>query len=251
MVKLNRRVILGCRTNLGLGDCLQYSTLPELYYQNGIDCYIYYGTIYRNDEIKELVWGLNPFVKGYSLKEPNVGTVEFRGRYVNGASSSVDLAEYWHGFGFKNHLPKIYYQPKLKKSFVDKKIIDFSAITANKDYNVDVINKFLNGIFDKENYLFTQSKKNKFNYNFVNGIDVYEFNDIFEYTDLIYSCKEFNCLHSGCAVLAAAVGRFKIDIKINCYLPNDKSFYYPMNTSVNWFDGYYFNNTNHKYFESC
>ena len=58
----------------GLGDNLQYSTLPELYNTLGHEFYISSKNVYRNPEIYKLVWELNPYVKGISDEEYNVGS---------------------------------------------------------------------------------------------------------------------------------------------------------------------------------
>lgn len=204
----------------GLGDSLQFSTIPELCYLNGIDFYVSDKNVYRNPEIKELVWDCNPYVKGVSSLKVNAGDCKYGGGY-DPASSIVDLWEHWHGFEMKNHLPIIYYHPQFKKEFQDKILIDFSAISIQSRYHISHIQEFINKIEDKSKYLFIVSKKNKFSYHIIGGLDVYEFNDIFEYADLIYSCRKFLCLHSGGAVLAAAIGRFKSDIDVECFMPQN------------------------------
>ncbi len=203
----------------GLGDNLQFSTIPELCYHSGIECFISDNNVYRNPEIKELVWDCNPYVNGYSPDTPNAGSCRHTGGY-KGASSIVDAMEEYHGFGHKNHLPIIYYHPKFKKEFSDKIIIDFSAISAKDRYNDDYIKYITDLIYwKKQECVVIKSKKNSFNYYSLNEFEQYEFNDIFEYCDLIYSCKKFMCLDSGGQVLAAAISRFKANIDVECHLP--------------------------------
>ena len=49
----------------GLGDNLQFSTLPEEFHkQQGRDTYIWSQASFRNQEIYDLVWGCNPYIKG-------------------------------------------------------------------------------------------------------------------------------------------------------------------------------------------
>ena len=48
----------------GLGDNLQYSTLPELFVKNGYDVYISNQSEFRNDEIKKTSMGLQSLYKG-------------------------------------------------------------------------------------------------------------------------------------------------------------------------------------------
>lgn len=60
----------------GLGDNLQYSILPELYSNEGYDVYISSNNNCRNNEIFEIVWKSNPYIKGVSLKKPNAGQIK-------------------------------------------------------------------------------------------------------------------------------------------------------------------------------
>jgi len=48
----------------GLGDNLHYSTLPELFSNKGYDVYISNNNKVRNSEIFDLVWKMNPYIKG-------------------------------------------------------------------------------------------------------------------------------------------------------------------------------------------
>ena len=57
----------------GLGDNLQFSTLPELYSNNGFDVYIHTESKVRNSEIYDLVWGINPYIKGKKNGDSKAG----------------------------------------------------------------------------------------------------------------------------------------------------------------------------------
>jgi len=46
----------------GLGDNLQYSTLPELFSKKGYDVYISNNNKVRNNEIFDLIWKMNPYI---------------------------------------------------------------------------------------------------------------------------------------------------------------------------------------------
>ena len=60
----------------GLGDSLQFSTLPEEFYkQQGRETYVADGCSFRNKEIYDLVWGCNPYVKGVKEGERNAGDI--------------------------------------------------------------------------------------------------------------------------------------------------------------------------------
>lgn len=58
----------------GLGDNLQFSTLPEEFFkQQGRETYIWSRSKFRNPEIYDLVWGNNPYIKGIKDGEWNAG----------------------------------------------------------------------------------------------------------------------------------------------------------------------------------
>ena len=58
----------------GLGDALQFSTLPEEFQkQQGRKTYIVSDAPFRNQGIYDLVWDKNPYVLGKKLGEWNAG----------------------------------------------------------------------------------------------------------------------------------------------------------------------------------
>jgi len=48
----------------GLGDHLAFSTLPEVCDKNGYDFYLSDKTKFRDNEIFQLIYNINPFFKG-------------------------------------------------------------------------------------------------------------------------------------------------------------------------------------------
>ena len=63
----------------GLGDHLQFSTLPEEFFKKfkkKVKIYIFENSSFRNKEIYDLVWKKNPFVIGMSKLKPNSGHLE-------------------------------------------------------------------------------------------------------------------------------------------------------------------------------
>ena len=70
----------------GLGDCLQFSTLPEQFSkQQGRDTYVLDESNFRNKEIYDLVWGCNPYIKGVKSGHWNAGDIpEIRFTNENG-----------------------------------------------------------------------------------------------------------------------------------------------------------------------
>jgi|688.fasta_scaffold212596_2 hypothetical protein len=203
----------------GLGDNLQYSTLPELYHKLGYEFYISKDNVYRNDEIYDLVWGLNPYVKGISDEPFNVGSCVGFSR-VSPNESIIYNQEICHGFEPQNRIPKIYYEPKNIIEFNDKIILDISSVSTNPvvPKNLDdfikinfpnktvVIPKFKNKISD--------------NHKINRDIELYEYveiDSIFHYTDIINSCHQFICSFSGQSVLASAINK-KNTI---CFIPEN------------------------------
>ena len=114
----------------GLGDNLQFSTLPELCHAYGIDVYVSNRNVYRNEDIKKLVWESNPFIKGFIDEPGNVGN------YIDyGPSNNVIMNWEQKFFGeFVNDSPKLYYTPNIIEEFLDKVVIDDNAISRPIDF---------------------------------------------------------------------------------------------------------------------
>ncbi len=229
----------------GLGDNLQFSTIPELCSEKGIECYISNKNTYRNQGIKELVWDCNPFVKGYTDEMANAGSSVYK---VNSPSlgSIVNVMEYSHGFNSTNNLPKIYYNPLNITEFNELILIDFSSHSAHNLYkkHLDRFNKILQNYDKKQIKILAPINDLNSSYyhrSLDNGYEVYNFKDIFEYTNLIYSCKKFICLFSGSSVLSAAVGRYKENIDVECYVPQRYKIDFNSNS-------YFFKNIKYKEF---
>lgn len=113
----------------GLGDNLQFSTLPKLYSEMGHDVYISTKNTYRNLEIYDLVWKLNPYVKGVIDEEPNAG--ECKGYQIGEDTQFIKNIERMHGFhNSPNKYPIIYYKPKLIESMATTVIYDMTSISS-------------------------------------------------------------------------------------------------------------------------
>ena len=115
----------------GLGDNLQFSSLPEEFSkQQGRDTYIVSETTFRNKEIYDLVWGCNPYVKGVKEGKRTAGDIpEINFVNPNGYYSSITNWEYLHGLKPTNNLPKIYYKPKKIEGYEDTILVDLSSIS--------------------------------------------------------------------------------------------------------------------------
>ena len=70
----------------GLGDNLQFTTLPKLFSEKGIDFFLSQSNTYRNSEIYDFCWAKNPYVKGVSN---NFAKYEYQYKSIN------DLREHY------------------------------------------------------------------------------------------------------------------------------------------------------------
>ena len=192
----------------GLGDNLQLSTLPEKFAEKGYESYISDKNVYRNPEIYNLVWEINPYVKGISNKEINIGHHYHR---YDTNKSIIYNQELSYGLLPTNETPKIYYNPNIIENFNDVVLVDISSISIGPkipdnfdDYikekypgKIILIPEFKNQIHKDKHY-----KLSNFKYD-----DVINVESIFHYTDLVHSCKQFICAFSGQSVLASAIDK--------------------------------------------
>lgn len=200
----------------GLGDNLQFSTLPKLYSEIGYEFYISDQNVYRNPEIKKLVWDLNPYVKGISNENPTIGGHTIQDMIRN---NFIERIEESHGFkNTGNRYPSIYYEPNFINELENKTILSLGSISVVYDDNY--INSFLQKMVnkDKEDVLqlkFHNELSNDNSGNFSGksyphithsyAYDIYPVNDIFHHCDIIASCKRYITLLAGSSVLASAI----------------------------------------------
>jgi len=149
-------VILGAWHG-GLGDQLQFSTLPEEFYkQQGRETYLMDGATFRNKEIYDLVWGCNPYVKGVKEGERNAGDLPEMDVSECKTGNWISNWELLHGLTPTNIRPKIYYQPKKMEEFYGSILVDLSSITINHDnhgygYDLNEVDKVYNKLREKFN----------------------------------------------------------------------------------------------------
>lgn len=220
----------------GLGDNLQFSTLPELCYNNGIDFYLSSKNVYRNLEIEKLVWGNNPYVKGI-IDEPSNAGGKFGDdmmRLMRQGYNHIESVELSHGLTPTNSLPKIYYQPKLNEFFSDKTVVCLGSVsnTYDGDVLINTVKDLVGGddnvveltfSYDicENNSIYGNHKE----YNI--GYEKYQLIDIFEHCDIIFSVKKYICLFSGNSVLSSAINKNNtIVITKHINLQNSKFYYF-------------------------
>lgn len=193
----------------GLGDNLAFSTLPKLYTEAGYDVYISKTNVYRNPEIYDLVWKLNPYVKGESDLPPNAGSN--RGYQIFCEDNCMRNMELTHGLSTgTSKYPEIYYKPTILPEFEDCLVYDITSISSL--YTDEFIKSRFESVFKK----YPNLKRKLVKFKNINNRpspdfedDIIEVNSIFEYCDIINSCKVFVSLLSGSSALASAIKQDK------------------------------------------
>ena len=228
----------------GLGDSLQFSTLPELFSESKKQVFLWDVCKFRNDEIPRFVWDSNPFVSGRSSKERNAGdtdTFVYRGE----TDSHIKNIEISHGFEPTNVYPKVYVNPKKKLGVSNLDICDLGSFSLN--FSVD---EKSNMIYFAEKYKYTMVdhhrkihqnvpkfnfhksyvpfKINKASYHKImtkNGNTI-QINSIFDFWDILCSANSFLTVLSGGYHLAAAAKHHNPNLIIKCFITNKQSTEY-------------------------
>lgn len=105
-----------------------------------------------------------------------------------------------------NKYPEIYYEPKKINDLSNTLLIDINAVSSNAPE--DIIQKNLKNIMEmyptleKKVVLFTKIHNRIIKIDNTTNINV---SNIFEYCDMIYSCKAFFSVFSGQSVLASTI----------------------------------------------
>lgn len=207
----------------GLGDHLQYSTLPEEYSKVSKDFYLHKQCNYRNREIYELVWGMNPYVKGITDQTPTAGEeIHCKNKLTPRHKNYISLVEARNGILTDNKYPKIYYKYDRynnkdfkNKVFIDNNLVSYKTNCQNlgASFAEKVDNNFKNKVNELiESYYGLEINLIRFkNFSFNNfsvknkNVKVYEVENIFEYCELIKNCHTLVCCFTGSAVLASAI----------------------------------------------
>ena len=205
----------------GLGDNLQFSTLPEEFHkQQGRDTYIWSQASFRNQEIYDLVWGHNPYVKGIKDGDWSAGDTPDRHRVIE--SDCISNWEALHGLKPTNKYPKIYYEPEKISSFDNVILVDLSSISITYDEEkilklYDAVRKTHEGMVFLEVEFTNKIKGATIIEPDVTG--VVEIESIFTYVDLMYSSFGVISLHSGQNHLAAAIKNdYNPDLDVYCLM---------------------------------
>jgi hypothetical protein len=213
----------------GLGDHLAFSTLPEEFSKHNFEFYISDKSEFRSQEIYDLVWGTNPYVKGFTSEEPNCGHLENWGcltREIIEFDPNISMhknIESFYEIDSNSDYPRIYYKPKDYIEYNDYILVDLnSSSISNFNHNLNIISEYISSLKnEKVLFIFSESSYGNMIINSDNFND-YNFkhiktNDIFHYVDLIFSCKKFICLWSGGAHVATSIKKYyKNNLEIDC-----------------------------------
>jgi hypothetical protein len=192
----------------GLGDNLQFASLPEMLTKAGHEFYLHKDNAYRNSEIYDLVWKDNPYVKGISDEAPNAGTC-LDGKF-RGYSPDVNFIRRWelaHGVDEprESYYPNLHYTPKKIEELKGKTIICLSAITLTPEHYVKI------GLIDEiEKIVKDDNPDDVISLAMNSSFPCYSYNqntlqveNIYHHCDIISSCKRYITIYSGSAVLSS------------------------------------------------
>ena len=218
----------------GLGDHLQFSTLPEISNKNGYDFYMSHLSKFRNNQTLDLVWSSNPYFKGISEEPPNCGHGYTD---ISGLNPEISLNRNWvDKIGFGNpdlvngsKYPAIYYEPKLIEEFKDCLLIDLNGVHFKDNgytYNWNLIKGHIESdIAEKKYKNIYFIEPNDVNYSnarfdFTIGKSIF-IKNIFDYADFIYSSKKFFTIWAGGSHLASAIKwKYKPELELSTFTNN-------------------------------
>lgn len=198
----------------GLGDSLAFSNLPERFTEElGESCFFYEPDLnnFKNHEIYNLVWGMNPYIKGTSNSLPNSGGC-IGTSIVKDSKTVVWNFEIKHGLKPKNLFPKIYYEPKVIEDLKDVTIIDINsfhyheAISKNQDAIKELVLSLADGKFMFVGYDKKVGVEEINKLLFGEACESYLIRSLLHYCDVIGSCKKYICANSGGNSLSSAIG---------------------------------------------
>ena len=227
----------------GLGDALQFSTLPEEFYkQQGRTTYIVEDAPFRNPEIYDLVWDKNPYVHGKKAGVWNAGDlaeIPYQQLCMDGKGTGNMISnwELFHGLKPVNTHPKIYYEPEIHDGFKDVFIVDYSSTTI--DYDQNELKRILEDTkkeYPDKRFLSVDFVKSVSSNSYDIDYDGYvEVESIFRYCDLIASSYGILTLSSGASHMSSAIKDYSPDLKSICVM-SKKWYNYHKERGLFFFD---------------
>lgn len=217
----------------GIGDLLQFSTLPKLLVEQGHTVKLYTGPDvlpFRNPEIRQL-WEKNPYITGTSDTDWNCGDIPGL-PYKNTTGSFIKNWEVAFGLPPTNDLPIIYHTPVKKPEIYG--VIELSAHTLK--YREEEVKYQVYGIMGQYKITFIQLvSPHQANPIIIPGIPQVPLTGIFHAYDIFASCECLITLNSGLHSVAASARRIH-DFAQHCLIPS-KDWDWIMSDKKFIFDG--------------
>ncbi len=180
---------------------------------------------FRNEGIRDLVWGHNPFLTGYLSDTPNAGGGFAAVRHIT--DSIVSDWEVAHGLGVQNHYPKIYYEPKILSGLKRVVLVDLTSVS--DEYDREKLHARVRKLlkpYDEQHVWEAVFRPNintsDYGLGDIQGLVV---GDIFQYADVLASCRGIITLMSGAAVLASTIKRDEGSQFIKVLMAKDKPIF--------------------------
>lgn len=195
----------------GLGDNLAHSTIPEHCHNAGIPCYLSKQNAYRSNEIREFVWGNNPYIAGEKDEIDETWMHNCRAKqFPNQFANHIEEIQDAYGFIPNTQYPRIYYTPKIISDIKNKTIIDLSAHTIGNHYNSKTLQYETNRILEEQKIDISDVyiAAHQASYSTIHDLSNFktiEIGSLFYYADVLTSIKNFITLYSGAATLAATI----------------------------------------------
>jgi hypothetical protein len=187
----------------GLGDHLFFSHLPRIAKESGYrHVYVAAHSEFRHEDYR-WVWMLNPYVDGFAEAEPSHPVPAFA--EVPNDMNLLDriMLECGLDDGRRQHEPEFYYRPRTLAQYRDKTVYDPNYVSDVGKIEVRRISE----LFDESRISVDYQLSPRQKYYALEGLTSLQTPELFDYCDLIHSCRRFICLTSGGATLAAALGK--------------------------------------------
>ena len=188
----------------GLGDHLFLSPIPRIAKETGAYSEVYISNFsnFRDGDLKNIVWKENPFIDGF-LDEIGVIPPDLvLGKEMN--LLDAFMLELGLDDGKRFHEPELYFKatniPELNEMTIyDPNYVSFVGFISRS--------KILDFFRREKISLDLEMKLRERNYSLDRGLPSFTTESLEQYCNVILSAKQFVCLSSGSATLAAALGK--------------------------------------------
>lgn len=195
----------------GLGDWMNYSTLPRRFSALGHKVYVSKTNICRNPEISDLIFAMNPYVLGDSDKQENAG-YRFQGLFYEIANKfpygSIEAMERAHGLPPPYSMaPEIGYVPQpFVIDLSQAVLVDYGAYSSNiRTEALQSFHPLMQMRFEgRQMYMVTFTDAVATQKPPLEG-PMIQINSIYQYVDALASCYAWIGSEAGGQALAAAV----------------------------------------------